>query len=332
MIKTLFLLANILLPTLLLMSSSAYAETPTNCSVKLDPYQLSAQENFYFYIDQYLSPEKEQLVLFSAHNSTVDDNQLKRLWRELERGLTEHRRNRITLQVRARVKRSLDDLKRDQMLLNFIKEEHNKKPFLYFAAEFSKEKAHRFEKRIEVTNFVARELVAQTELSKEEVDSYILLLTGEDVFALLEGQFLAHLPLYPTEVQSEMNDSAKALGSCFAIMGGLEFSQKPEALKLVKKITTFYRPRPDQREEYLMAKEEIIQALESDGLLRLRAGIMKKEEIPKAVSDCDALFNLKRDQTVAQRMHSFPLGRGLITRGTGHRYLLKETFLNNCQL
>jgi len=271
------------------------------------------------------------MVLFSSHNLTVDDNQLKSLSRQLERGLTEHRRNRIGLQVRARINRSVEDLNRDRLLLQFIKDEHKKNPFLYFAGEFSQEKAHRFQKRIDVTNFVVRELKAQTELDQEEINSYILLLTGEDVFALLEGQFLAHLPIYPTEIQSEMDKTGKALRACFGIMGSLEFSQKPEALELVEKVSAFYRPRPEQREDYLSVKEEVIKTLEQDGLLRLRAGILDKEKIVEAISNCDALFNLTRDQTVAQAMQSLPQGRGLITRGTGHRYLLKETFLNNCQ-
>ena len=321
------LLTTLLLP-ILFLSLEARAANTRSCAVTIDNSGASKHEKFF--IDEYRSQSREQYVLFSAHNSVVDDNQLKGFYRELERGLTAHRRGRITLQVRAKIEQMRTDLKRDQKLLQFIKEEHTKSPFLYLAGEFSQEKAHRFKKRIEFANFVARELVIQTELKKEEVVSFLLLLTGEDVFALLDGQLLADLPIYPTEVQSEMDESGQKLGACFGIMGSLEFSQKPKALELVKKVSAFYRPDIEQKGAYLKVKAEVIEALENDGLMRLRLGIEEKAKVAEVVSNCDALFNLERDQTVAQKMRSLPEGRGIITRGIGHRHLLKEAFLNSC--
>ncbi|GEM_PF-3045870 len=313
----------------LIFSVQATAQRASSCEVDQSDAQNNDQINDY--LDKYYSSEREQLVLFSVHGLTVDDNELKSLRRQLEKGLTAHRKNRVALQVRAKIKRSLEKLEREKQLIELIADEHNVDPFLYIAGEFSAEKSDRFEKRIEVTNFVVRELIKQTDLTEEEISSYILLLTGEDVYPLLEGQFLDGLPRYPTEEQAEMDATGDALRMCFGIMGSLEFSKKPNALALVEKISAFYRPRPEQREEYLTVKDQVIESLKNDALLRLRSGIMEKKNIEKAISSCDSLFDLTRDQTVAAKMTLLPKGRGLITRGIGHRYLLQKAFLDTCE-
>jgi hypothetical protein len=317
--------------TLLALVFSIQVSAQRTSSCEVDQINPKNNDQSNYYLDRYYSSGREQLVLFSAHGLTVDDNELKSLWRQLEKGLTAHRKNRVALQVRAKIRQSLEKLDREKQLIELIAEEHNLDPFLYIGGEYSVEKSDRFEKRIEVTNFVVRELIKQTELTEEEVSSYILLLTGEDVYPLLDGQLLDGLPRHPTEEQAEMDTTGEALRMCFGIMGSLEFSKKPEALALVEKISAFYRPRPEQKEEYLTVKDQIIESLKNDALLRLRSGIMEKKNIRKAISSCDSLFDLKRDQTVAKKMALLPKGRGLITRGIGHRYLLRRTFLETCE-
>ncbi len=291
------------------------------CSVNLD-----RREDGDGFVDHYQTENAQFMVLFSSHSTRTEDNELKTLWRQLSKEVSERRKRLLRLQVEAKISQNSERLQFEKDLVEKVRIEQRQEPFIGVLGEFSHQKADRYKLRIEVANFVRGELIETVGIDKQQADDFILLLVGEDIFPLLKGEFLSHLPLIPSEDQDIMNKTSSSLGQCVGMMGLLNFSEEPLAVELYKKMSVHYRPHPQNYENFLAVKEETFQVLTDNPLLRLRAGILKEEDLRHAVDRCDVLYDLSRDQVLAERMMLLEGGRYLITRGTAHRWLLHQSY------
>jgi len=316
--------------TVLALLTFASSATFASSLCRVTPNQPQTHEDYRLEI--YESEHRAQLVLFSKHTTRREDHRLRRLKSQLEaNNLSSDQRERMEQLIRADLRSNRDRIQAENHYVEILRREHATNPFQYVAGEFSYQDSDRYHLRIEVANFVRRELLSQTRLNPGEVDAFILFLTGEDVFPLLEGQFLAELPLYPSEDASLLSHSSENLARCFAIRGNLKFSRDETANVFARGLEPFLRPHPDDYQAYTEFRDDLISAMQESGLLRLRARIDQASDIERAVRSCDALFDERRDRFLADRMlNHFPFGRGLITRGIGHVHLLESGFLDTC--
>jgi hypothetical protein len=281
---------------------------------------LNAGEDYFREI--YKAQDTTVVMLFSAHTTSSQDNELKRLWRILEGEVTERQKRHLKKQVETKLKREAEALKLEKELFKIIVKEHSLQPFNAVLAEFSEEKRDRYLLRIEVASFVRSRLHELVDTTHENVDDYMLLLTGEDIYPLLEGNILAGLPLIATEKHELQRDVGSKIAACQGMMGVLSLGQSEEAQYASVLFEKFYRPHPNDYKEYLETKNEARELFLNNGLLRLRVGISSKEAVEKAINNCDALFDTRRDEYTASVMKDLPAGRFLLTRGIAHRHLL----------
>lgn len=283
-------------------------------------FSVSSHENYYL-----LNYERENtnvMLLFSAHTTRVQDNELKRLNRILNKDISEREKSHLTKQIEAKINTNRDVLELERSLVMIIEQAHEQRAFNAVLGEFSEEYKDRYLLRIEVASFVRDQLKKHLTIEQSKIDDFILLLTGEDIFPLLKGNKLHGLPLIPTEDASLHAEISTKLASCKGMMGIFGLSQSEEAQYLSKLLEPFYRPRPEQYEQYLMIKAILHEKLSNNGLLRLRAGIESKDEVSDALSNCDALFDTRRDDLVVSILENLDSGNFLLTRGIAHRWLL----------
>ena len=266
--------------------------------------------------------DKTVVMLFSAHTTSSQDNELKRLWRILEGEVTERQKRHLKKQIEAKLVNEVEALSLEKRLLNIIVEEHTQEPFVGILAEFSEEKRDRYLLRIQVASFVRSRLHELVTTSHQNIDDFMLLLTGEDIYPLLEGNILYGVPLIATEKHELQLEVGTKIGACKGMMGTLSLGQSEESQYASKLFESYYRPHPDQFESYMKTKEEARELFLNNGLLRLRVGINSREDVDKALDNCDALFDTRRDEFTLSVMKQQPMGRFLLTRGIAHRDLL----------
>ncbi|MCR9204361.1 MAG: hypothetical protein NXH75_07285 [Halobacteriovoraceae bacterium] len=263
------------------------------------------------------------LLVFSAHTTASQDNELKRLWRILEGEVSVRQKSHLKKQIETKRERENKALALEKKLVSLIENEHKMNPFIGALGEFSKEKKERYLLRIEVASFVRKRLYETIDISKEKIDDFILLLTGEDVYPFLEGNFLAHVSLIPSEDHDLQVEIGSRIGMCKGMLGTLGLGRSDLSQYASTLLEPFYRPHPKDFPSYLEKREELVKLFSENGLLRLRVGIPGVEDVESAVSNCDALFDTRRDDFTVEVMKSLPSGNYLLTRGIAHRHLMK---------
>lgn len=275
-----------------------------------------------FFIDYYNKGKTEVMMVFSSHTTSAQDNELKRLWRILDGEVSDRQVSHLKKQIEAKLSREREALALEKQLVSLIEEEHNRSPFQGALGEFSKEKQDRYLLRIEVASFVRKRLFENLDIGKEKINDFMLLLTGEDVYPFLEGNFLAAVPLIPSEDYALQEEIGTKIATCKGMMGtlslgGSEISQYTSTI-----LEPFYRPDPQNYPTFLKSREELVALFKENGLLRLRVGIPSIDDIEEAVSNCDALFDTRRDDFTVRVIKSLARGKYLLTRGIAHRHLM----------
>lgn len=283
---------------------------------------LAANAGPAFYFENYQKDDTSVFMVFSAHTTISQDNELKRLWRILDGEVSERQVSHLEKQIKAKIEKESAALKLERSLLERIKKQHASKAFQGVLGEFSEQDRDRYLLRIEVASFVRERLNELVDLPQQEIDDFLLLLTGEDVFPLLKGNTLAGLPLMATENAELKREVGGRIARCKGIMATLGLaSTSEEAIYVSQLLEPFYLPHPELYADYLLVRQEIIERFQANALLRLRVRI-KENEVEQAISNCDALFDKRRDNLVMKIIHELPAGQFLLTRGIAHRFLL----------
>lgn len=279
-------------------------------------------ENDYF-LESYKNSDLEIFMVFSKHTTKSQDNDLKRLFRILNNDITERQKSRLAKQIKAKLDKNSAFLAQEKFLISKIKQKHELNPFDAVLAEFSEEKRDRYLLRIEIANFVKKRLHQLLKVPPTQIDDFLLLLTGEDVYPLLEGNFLEDIPLVATEDQELLNESRRKIGVCKGVMGILSLGQTKESQYASKLFKPYLIPNPKEYPNYLKARAEFKEMLLDNGLLRLRIGADSLEDVEAILTSCDALFSPKRDNYAVSIIKQLPQGNYLLTRGIAHRWLFE---------
>lgn len=283
---------------------------------------LAAHAGPAFYFENYQKYDTSVFMVFSAHTTASQDNELKRLWRILDGEVSERQVSHLKKQIETKIERESAALKLEKTLLKRIQKQHSTTAFQGVLGEFSEQDRDRYLLRIEVASSVRERLNELVDLSQQKIDDFLLLLTGEDVFPLLKGNTLAGLPLIATEDAALKRKVGGRIARCKGIMATLGLaSTSDEAIYVSQLLEPFYLPRPELYADYLLVRQEIIQRFKANALLRLRVRI-KENEVEQVISSCDALFDKRRDDLVMKIIHELPAGQFLLTRGIAHRFLL----------
>jgi hypothetical protein len=287
-------------------------------------FNTAFAQNEYFF-DHFQKDRTQVILSFSSHTESSQDNELKRLDRILKRDVTKRQISQLVKQIERKLEVENEALELELFLVNKIEKHHTEKPFEAILGEFSIEMADRYQLRINTASFIMNRLYKLLDIPKYKIDNFILLLTGEDVFPLLEGNFLAGLPIIPTEKQQLLDEVGSGIGACKGMMGVLALGQSAESQEVSKLLESFYLPQPAFYPSYLRARAILKKQLIKSGSLRLRLNLKNPDEIEQALVNCDYLFDQRRDDHVVKVLQALPPGKFLLTRGLAHRWLLQKS-------
>ena len=311
----------------------------TSLAQTSEPAVYAPYTNLYSYndpfetrIDHYQSrtdSKKTLTTFFSTHTAVQEDRDLKRFHKKFSEDWNEEDIRRIENEVKARLRIKSSRLRAFKEGLNALYELHEQEPFVVIYGEYSFGDEDRYKKRIEVAESLMGSLMQSTSLSLNQVRDFILLLTGPDVFSLLEGEPLSSVLNIPGENKDIMANWSVRLSRCLSTLNLLKISRDEEAKRLGEALLSFLSPLYEEKDIFLEEKNSTIEIIKSSGLHQLRIGANSPKESEELLNSCDVLYDLSRDIYTASLIFESELeGPVLLTKGRAHRDLFHTSYEN----
>ena len=202
--------------------------------------------------------------------------------------------------------------------------------------EFSREEIGDDEYWLRDSAGVVREHLKQlfgSRLSVKERNAF-LYYAFSDAYLLLDDPEFSGLTILPTEGTETKERDGKALDLCVENrdrlvdeVGVLDQDSQEKFRQYTD--TVFLDPEVGMRPDKMSSKYKVL--VESLGALEKFRLSMR--QLSKVHSQCMQAFSPARDREAAKLMldHAKTNGRGLMIRGTAHRWHLKREFLNECE-
>lgn len=311
---------------IVLTSYSLHATISQTREFFYPPYEnlYTLSEPLETYIDRYQPNQQQKTIttFFTTQTGVQEDRKLKGLHKILSEEFNSDKIIRIEKEVRGNLRVKSFRLEAFKKSLKALYELHKDKPFDIIIGEYSHADKSRYNKRIQAAEYVMDSLIQHTSLDINEVRDYILLLTGPDVFSLLNGEPLKNTPNLPGEKKNIFTDSNNRLYKCLGVLNLLKISRNKEAKGIGEGLLSFLPPIYSEKENFYEKKKEAIETVKNSALHQLRIGAKSPEDAERLLNSCDVFFDLSRDYyTASLILEKNITGNILVTKGRAHRDL-----------